>query len=175
MGRKSPPRGRTAENWVLTWLPMGGNLVYMNAQPVLYTYHDGYGRPDFDRPFFMVECNTCNIVLNSGHHYSNKSLADQLADEHNTEVHRSTTLTLPDGTKLDAREVSEAAVGDYVRFGRSEMWRVRDVNIVEADKDCYLEPIVAPSHVSACWISENALSPSEGYRIYRTTVRVGTS
>lgn len=41
------------------------------------------------RPFFTVECDECNVVLNSGHHYTeiNRRHAEALVFEHNDEHH----------------------------------------------------------------------------------------
>jgi hypothetical protein len=59
------------------------------ARPVQHTYRDGYGRPEHDRPFHIVECARCAVVLNSGHHYSAEHLhhALALAEEHNRLEH----------------------------------------------------------------------------------------
>lgn len=60
-----------------------------HAHVTSHTYRDGYGRPGMDRPFYMVRCDTCATVLNSGHHYTPENLpfAEQLAAEHNAAVH----------------------------------------------------------------------------------------
>ena len=41
------------------------------------------------RPFVIVECRECLVVLNSGHHYmpEHQHHAQRLADEHNAEHH----------------------------------------------------------------------------------------
>lgn len=63
------------------------------AHLVEHTYHDGYGRREFDRPFHTVHCDRCGIVLNSGHHYRPEAdgtpsrFALELAAEHNRDAH----------------------------------------------------------------------------------------
>lgn len=51
-----------------------------HARVATYQYSSG-------QTFYMVHCNTCNTVLNSGHHYTDRSLrfAERLADAHNCE------------------------------------------------------------------------------------------
>lgn len=38
-------------------------------------------------PFYIVECGTCNTLLNSGHHYNELMYANREADRHDAEVH----------------------------------------------------------------------------------------
>lgn len=56
---------------------------YEHARIVDHTYHSS------GRRFYTVQCDTCGIVLNSGHHYVEglAHLADELAERHNAEVH----------------------------------------------------------------------------------------
>lgn len=58
-----------------------------NAIAAEHVYRDGYGRTELDRPFWIVECQPCLVVLNSGHHYTDQALAQRLAEAHNAEVH----------------------------------------------------------------------------------------
>lgn len=52
-------------------------------------YRDGYGRSHLDVRFCIVQCDTCGIVLNSGHHYTddNRHHAEVLARVHTDAVH----------------------------------------------------------------------------------------
>lgn len=57
-------------------------LARMGAYLVEHHYSHGV-------PFWMVQCDLCGCVLNSGHHYLAEQAhhADRLAEAHNTERH----------------------------------------------------------------------------------------
>lgn len=59
-----------------------------NAQLVEGRYADGYGRPDRGRRYYIVECHTCHVALNSGHHYreDERHHAEALAARHTCAV-----------------------------------------------------------------------------------------
>jgi len=50
------------------------------AKPMEREYRGG-------RRFWTVQCNACMAVLNSGHHYYDRSQAVECAIHHNIEVH----------------------------------------------------------------------------------------
>lgn len=50
------------------------------ARVVNRTYASG-------RLYWTVECDECLVVLNSGHHYNARTLAQRDADEHNAREH----------------------------------------------------------------------------------------
>ena len=58
-----------------------------HANVIEHVYRDGYGRPDMNRPFWIVTCGPCNAILNSGHHYTDEAAAHRLAEEHDATVH----------------------------------------------------------------------------------------
>lgn len=56
------------------------------ARPVRHTYHTS------GRAFYLVPCDRCSIVLNSGHHYAEEAgapsrFAVELAEAHNLDAH----------------------------------------------------------------------------------------
>lgn len=53
----------------------------MTAVLVEHRYHVS------DRVFYIVECRDCLAVLNSGHHYFDRPLAQELAATHNDANH----------------------------------------------------------------------------------------
>ncbi len=62
------------------------------ARPVDHHYSSG-------RPFWIVECGVCCLLLNSGHHYYDRGDAERRADEHNTMIHEADRIhrDAPDG------------------------------------------------------------------------------
>lgn len=66
-----------------------------------HVYRDGYGRSRLDKPFYMVQCDECMVVLNSGHHWTDRALAQRWADEHNAEKHAATvSVSMTDADEL---------------------------------------------------------------------------
>jgi hypothetical protein len=59
----------------------------MTATPREHSHRDGYGRRNLDRPFWIVQCDECHVICNSGHHYDELRFAEAEADRHNSARH----------------------------------------------------------------------------------------
>lgn len=54
------------------------------------TYEDGYGRKELDKPYWTAECHHTDhgpVVLNSGHHWTDKNQAEAEVLYHLTTEH----------------------------------------------------------------------------------------